>query len=117
MLVQFIIQPELIGAGDVSRDELVRVVRGEVEKGLRVRQVPQGVTGLTYLELDYVDPKSNPPLAFEWKPEHVYIPSTLSTVGRIVSDAEELMRRLEQRRSGRLRDQRQFAGRHARAES
>jgi paraquat-inducible protein B len=50
------------------------VIRGEVEKGLRVRQVPQGVTGLSYLELDYADPTSNPPLAFEWNPEHVYVP-------------------------------------------
>jgi paraquat-inducible protein B len=94
VLVEFIIRPELIGASDVSQDDLARVIRGEVEKGLRVRQVPQGVTGLSYLELDYADPTSNPPLAFEWNPEHVYVPSVRSTVNRIVSGAEELMRRL-----------------------
>ena len=94
VLVQFVIRPELIGAGDLSRDELVRVLRGEVEKGLRVRQVPQGVTGLSYLELDYTNPKDSPALTFEWEPMYLYVPSTQSTVGRIFSATEDLVRRL-----------------------
>jgi ABC-type transporter Mla subunit MlaD len=94
VLVDFVIRPELIGAGGLSPDELTRVIRGEVEKGLRVRQVPQGVTGLAYLELDYADPAANPPLPFDWDPQYVYVPSARSTVSRIVSGAEELMRRL-----------------------
>jgi paraquat-inducible protein B len=94
VLVEFVIRPELIGAGGLSQDDLIRVIRGEVEKGLRVRQVPQGVTGLGYLELDYSDPKTNPPLAFDWEPEHVYVPSARGAVNRIVTGAEDLMRRL-----------------------
>jgi ABC-type transporter Mla subunit MlaD len=94
VLVEFVIRPELIGAGGLNPDELIRVIRGEVEKGLRVRQVPQGVTGLAYLELDYADPVANPPLAFDWTPEHLYVPSARSTVNKIVSGAEDLVRRL-----------------------
>lgn len=94
VLVEFNIRPELVGAGAVSQEELVRVIRGEVDKGMRVRQEPQGVTGLSYLELDYVDPASNPPLKFDWTPDNVYVPSARSTVGRIVSGAEQLVQRL-----------------------
>lgn len=94
VLIEFLVRPELIGAMNIGADDLVRVIRDEVGKGLRVRQVPQGVTGLSYLELDYMDPKNHPPLAFDWEPRYVYVPSALSTVGRIVSGAEELVRRL-----------------------
>ena len=94
VLVEFVVRPQLLGAADVSRDELVAIINGEVQRGLRVREVPQGVTGLSFLELDYTDPKRNPPLAFEWEPQNLYVPSARSTVGRIVSGAEELMRRL-----------------------
>jgi len=95
VLVEFVVRPQLLGAADVARDELVRIIAGEVARGLRVREVPQGVTGLSFLELDYTDPKRNPPLAIDWEPQNLYVPSTRSTVGRIVSATEELVRRLE----------------------
>jgi len=93
VLVQFQIQPELIG-GSADREEIEHMVTAEVQKGLRVRQAPLGITGLAYLEIDYVDPKNNPPLAINWKPEHLYIPSTFSNFGRIFSNAEELVQQL-----------------------
>jgi ABC-type transporter Mla subunit MlaD len=93
VLVQYQIRPELIAAG-ADRDEIEHIVTAEVEKGLRIRQAPLGITGLAYLEIDYLDPKTNPALAIDWKPDHLYIPSTVSTVGRIFSNAEELMRNL-----------------------
>ena len=51
----------------------------EVEKGLRVRLAPQGITGTSYLEIDYVDP-AQPLLPIDWTPDNVYIPSAPSTV-------------------------------------
>lgn len=93
VLVQFHIRPELIGAS-ADHEEIEHIIAAEVEKGLRIRQAPLGITGLAYLEIDYLDPKSNPPLAIDWKSDYIYIPSTVSTVGRIFSNAEELMRHL-----------------------
>jgi len=66
-----------------------------IERGLRVQMAAQGLTGAYYLEVDYVDPARNPPLPIEWQPENLYIPSTRSTVGQIVSGAESLVRKLE----------------------
>jgi phospholipid/cholesterol/gamma-HCH transport system substrate-binding protein len=93
VLVQFQIQPELLG-GSSDREEIEHIIAGEVQKGLRVRQAPLGITGLAYLEMDYVNPKTNPALAINWKPDHLYIPSTFSNFGRIFSNAEELMQQL-----------------------
>ena len=42
----------------------------EVEKGLRVKLAPQGITGTSYLEIDYVDPANNPPLPVDWVPDN-----------------------------------------------
>src|SRR5271169_5982501 len=64
------------GGGDLTRPE---TVHAEIEKGLRIRLAPQGITGTNYLEIDYVDPKQNPELPISWEPDHEYIPSTHST--------------------------------------
>mgnify|MGYP001301028707 CR=1 FL=1 len=66
-----------------------------IERGLRVQMAAQGLTGAYYLELDYVDPARNPALPIAWQPDNLYIPSTRSTVGQIVSGAESLVRKLE----------------------
>ena len=89
VLVRFQVRPNVLGR--LPDDEIAQILAAEVQKGLRVRQAPLGITGLAYLEIDYVDPKTNPPLAIEWKPEHFYIPSTVSSVGRIFSNAQDLM--------------------------
>ncbi len=71
------------------------MVSALIERGLRVQIAAQGLTGAYYLELDYVDPARNTPLPIEWTPDNLYIPSTRSTVGQIVSGAESLVRKLE----------------------
>ncbi len=66
-----------------------------IERGLRVRMAAQGLTGTNYLELDYVDPKTNPPLSIDWEPENIYIPSAQSTVTQFVNTAESFLRKLD----------------------
>jgi phospholipid/cholesterol/gamma-HCH transport system substrate-binding protein len=52
----------------------------EIEKGLRVRLAPQGLTGTAYLEADYLDPSQNPPLEIDWQPKYPYVPSARSKI-------------------------------------
>ena len=40
-----------------------------VARGLRTRLPSQGITGLSYLELDFVDPARYPALAVPWQPK------------------------------------------------
>jgi ABC-type transporter Mla subunit MlaD len=94
VLVEAQIQPRLVGgkaANDIASAESTAV---EVEKGLRIRLAPQGITGTSYLEVDYVDPANNPPLSIDWTPDNIYIPSAPSTVGQIVNSASAIMERL-----------------------
>ncbi len=78
-------------SGDPARRELIV----EVEKGLRVRLAPQGLTGQAYLEADYLDPLRSPPLEIDWRPDHPYVPSALSRITQFTDAFESIMRNLE----------------------
>ena len=94
VLVESQINPRLVGGraatGDLTTAE---GAKAEVERGLRIRLTPQGITGTSFLELDYVDP---PPavLPIAWTPHNVYIPSTPSTVSQFVNAASDIIDRL-----------------------
>ena len=94
VLVEAQIEPKLLGGraatGDLTSEDGAKL---EVEKGLRMRLAPQGITGTNFLEIDYVDPPP-PLLEFDWKPDNVYIPSARSTVTTFVSAAQEIIERL-----------------------
>ena len=94
VMVEAQVQPRLLGgraaAGDMTQAENAAL---EVEKGLRLRLAQQGITGLAYLEMDYVEP---PPavLAISWTPDNVYIPSAPSTFTAVVNAAQDIMEKL-----------------------
>jgi paraquat-inducible protein B len=94
VMIEANILPRLIGgrAGGVIT---VDTAKAEIERGLRVRLAPQGITGTNYLEIDYVDPKSNPMLPISWEPDDLYIPSAQSTVTQFVAAASDIMSRLQ----------------------
>jgi len=95
VLVEAEIQPRLLG-GRASAGDLTDAPNWalEVERGLRMRLAPQGITGTSYLEIDYVDPATNPVLAFDWKPVNIFIPSARSTLTSFVNAASEIIERL-----------------------
>ena len=66
-----------------------------IASGLRARLAPVGITGTAYLEIDFVDPKLNPPLTITWTPQHIYIPSAPSTYNQIVSGAQKFLATLD----------------------
>jgi hypothetical protein len=94
VMVEAQIQPKLLGgragAGDLTD---AKSAAQEVERGLRVRLAPQGITGTSYLEIDYFDPPP-PTIAIDWTPEGIYLPSTRSTVTALVNAATEIVDRI-----------------------
>ncbi len=94
VMVEAQLQPRLVGgraaAGDMTSAENAQL---EVEKGLRLRLAPQGITGLVYLEMDYIEPPP-PVLPISWVPQDVYIPSAPSTVTAIINAAQDIMEKL-----------------------
>jgi len=67
-----------------------------IEQGLRIRVAPQGITGINYLELDFVDPQVNPPLPIDWQPRNPYIPSARAKLVQFTNQIESVLRSLDE---------------------
>jgi phospholipid/cholesterol/gamma-HCH transport system substrate-binding protein len=70
--------------------------KSELERGFRVRLAAQGLTGVAYLEADYLDPERNPPLEIDWQPKYPYIPSARSRIVQLSDSVESILRNFEQ---------------------
>ena len=81
----------------VERSRVARIASLEdmVAGGLRARIASQGITGVTYMEIDILDPARYPPIQVPWKPRYDYIPAVPSTITQVTSAAEQILRRLE----------------------
>lgn len=67
----------------------------EIQNGLRARLTALGVTGTSYLEVDYLEAAKHPPLSIDWEPDYPYIPSAPSSFARIVNSAQDVFAQLE----------------------
>jgi phospholipid/cholesterol/gamma-HCH transport system substrate-binding protein len=70
--------------------------KSELERGFRVRLAAQGLTGVAYLEADYLDPERNPPLEIDWQPKYPYIPSARSRIVQLSDSVESILQNFEQ---------------------
>jgi ABC-type transporter Mla subunit MlaD len=93
---------DLIGYRQVFvRYEIDRAKLGQVPDiatavglGLRARLAAQGITGLSYLELDFVDAARYPAKRPPWTPKDPYIPSMPSTLTQVQDAAQEVLGKL-----------------------
>ncbi len=67
-----------------------------VRRGMRAQTQLAGVTGQQYIALDFFDPEKNPPLTFDWKPEHPYVPSAPSLTGQIIGNVQDFLASLNE---------------------
>lgn len=93
ILVEMKINPRAVDSNNHGNSK--KQLAAEVDRGFRVRMVSQGITGTMYLELDYIDPKDNPPLPIKWKPQFLYIPSIPSLGTKIQNTADAFLKRFE----------------------
>ncbi|MCX7374656.1 MAG: MlaD family protein [Alphaproteobacteria bacterium] len=87
VLVRFMADIALIGQAPE--------VEQAVELGLRARLSSQGLTGVGYIELDFVDVRRFPAPRLPWQPEVAVIPSMPSTSAQVQSAAEMLLSRVQ----------------------
>jgi paraquat-inducible protein B len=73
-----------------------------IDQGLRIRVAPQGITGINYLELDFVDPIQNPPLPIDWQPRNLYVPSARAKLVQFTNQVDNVLRMLEEVNLGQL---------------
>jgi len=67
-------------------------LRAALDRGFRIRKAPQGLTGVAYLEADYLDPERNPSLQIDWQPDYPYIPSARSRITQLSEAVERILR-------------------------
>ncbi|MDR3538331.1 MAG: MlaD family protein [Acetobacteraceae bacterium] len=67
-----------------------------VALGLRARLASAGLTGVTYIEMDFVDATRYPFDPVPWTPRAGYIPSMPSTLTQVQDAAQQLLAKLDQ---------------------
>ncbi len=67
-----------------------------VQAGLRAQIRPQGITGLSYIDLSFVNPQAYPPETVPWTPEYPVIPSVPSPLTQVQDAAEKVFNSLSQ---------------------
>lgn len=98
VMVQFSVDPRSLGLQPAGAAGGNMRLRGQVEemvkKGLRIKQALQGLTGVCFLDTSMTDPSRNIPLPIDWVPACPYIPSTESSIQRMETSLDELLRKL-----------------------
>lgn len=85
--VRFAVDTRRVGEGP-SVDDAIRL-------GLRARIAAAGITGVYYVELDFVDPERFPVPTVPWQPRYTFIPAIPSTVAQVQNAAEALLQKLQ----------------------
>jgi phospholipid/cholesterol/gamma-HCH transport system substrate-binding protein/paraquat-inducible protein B len=91
-----VVRAKISGSSAAQTAQMEKDTRENVALGLRVQTQLAGITGQQYLALDYFDPKTYPPLEFNWTPKYPYIPSVPSLTGTIIANAQRFIASLNQ---------------------
>jgi paraquat-inducible protein B len=78
----------------LNKKQFDHFLTDEVASGLRVKLEAQGFTGITYLEFNYVDPRTNPLPTVDWQPENFFVPSATSTLNILSGSMRNLFLKL-----------------------
>lgn len=95
VMVVMAINPRSFPGLDRDPEIVTAMLRNQVSLGLRFKLSYQGVTGLSFIEADYVDPQRNPELSVPWIPKHIYISSAPSLFTSFTHALESVFQRLE----------------------
>jgi ABC-type transporter Mla subunit MlaD len=86
VFVRYLVDPDRIGNFSSIADA--------VNLGLRARLNSSFITGIAYIDLDFVPPADYPVPKLPWAPEDAFVPSIPSTLAEVQNAGQELMARL-----------------------
>ena len=92
IMVEMALDPQKFSL--INQKEADRVLTFMIENGLRAKLTSSGVTGLSYIELDYFERNSQLPPMPAWKPDHFYIPATSSTLASLKKTMDDVMEKV-----------------------
>ena len=79
-----------VGAIDKGEDLGALLDHLVENRGLRLKISYIGITGMAYLELDFVDPEKNSPMKIKWEPNNYYVPSVPNTFELITESINDI---------------------------
>jgi phospholipid/cholesterol/gamma-HCH transport system substrate-binding protein/paraquat-inducible protein B len=94
VVVRMSVRPSV--AVHLKEDDEAVLMRKAVDAGFRFRLASQGITGVLYIESEFLDPGRYPPIQIAWTPKTPYIPSAPSTITELGADLRSITRKLEQ---------------------
>lgn len=93
VVVMSVNQAAFADLDDESQFEMI--VNELVRKGLRLKVSVQGLTGIAYMEADYLDPDRHESMEFPWEPKHTYIPWAPGTLKSLEQSIDSILRKME----------------------
>ncbi len=83
-------------AAHFKEEDEQMVMKMAADAGFRFRLASQGITGVLYIESEFLDPDRYPPMEIAWTPKTPYIPSAPSTITELGADLRSITRKLDQ---------------------
>jgi len=80
--------------GGDEKDTLQSIIEDDIGKGMRIELSSQGVTGVGFLNILFVDPEQYQPMVIDWTPYDIYIPSKPGTITLLTKAIEDVSRAL-----------------------
>lgn len=82
---------------DADDDTIRTIIKGWVLNGLRLKLAYQGITGISYMEADYIEPQrqTDKPIDLEWEPKNIYIPAAPSLFKNLADSIESILKTLD----------------------
>jgi phospholipid/cholesterol/gamma-HCH transport system substrate-binding protein/paraquat-inducible protein B len=94
VLVRMSVRPSV--AAHLREEDETMLMKKAVDAGFRFRLASQGITGVLYIESEFLDPERYPPIEIVWTPKTPYIPSAPSTITELGADLRSITKKLEQ---------------------
>jgi ABC-type transporter Mla subunit MlaD len=95
VMVVMALDPRSFPGLDRDPAMITAMLRNQVALGLRFKLSYQGITGLSFVEADYVKPQLHPELQVPWVPKNIYISSSPSLFSSFTQALESVFQRLE----------------------
>ncbi len=87
---------------DTRRVGVTESIASAVAQGLRAQLVPQGITGLSYIDLSFVNPQTYQAEVVPWTPKAAVIPSRPSTLAQVQDALQNLITSLSEADIGKM---------------
>jgi paraquat-inducible protein B len=82
--------------GDITEEQRKARLKSAVQQGLRLRLASNILTGQSYLEGVFLDPKQHSPLDIAWQPKYLHIPSAPGAFSTMKDSVDRIMVKLEE---------------------